>query len=170
MGIAQTQAVRIVTAVSLVLSLTACHRIQAPASIVHMADPATAGQLIQGFYAVEGTGENSWRWVAPEVALALGPPRVAKNGARLRIRLYFPETQIDKVGPIRLTAFVDGEALAPQTYAKAGNYEFVRDIPQCLLDSNVVPVRLSFYPYAPKSDTEGRILAAVMSMAALEPK
>ena len=135
-----------------------------------MADPATAAQLIGGFYSVEGTGENSWRWTGPEVTVALGPPRDARNGARLRVRLYFPETQIQKVGPIRLTAFVDGERLMPETYAKAGNYEFVRDVPQCLLDTNVVPVRLSFFPYAPKSDTEDRTLAAVISLAALEPK
>jgi len=135
-----------------------------------MSDPATQGQLIQGFYDLEGTGGNAWRWAAPDATLALAPPNGAPKAARFMLRLYFPETQIQKVGPITLTAFVDGEQLAPETYAKAGSYDFVRDVPRCLLDTNLLPVRLKFFPYAPKSDIEGRNLAAVISMAALEPK
>lgn len=163
---------RILTAGLLLLLLAGCHRVQAPSSVVRMADPATVSQLIQGFYEVEGSGgDNSWRWVAPDATLALAPPpNSARNGARLLVRLYFPETQIQQVGPITLTAFVDGEQLAPETYAKAGGYDFLRDVPACLLDTNVLPVKLSFFPYAPKSETDGRTLAAVVSMAALEPK
>jgi hypothetical protein len=137
-----------------------------------MGDSATASQLIQGFYGVEGPGgDNSWRWASPDAMLALAPPPdAARKGARLLVRLYFPETQIQEVGPITLTASVDGQDLPPETYAKPGGYDFVRDVPACFLDTNVLPVNLNFFPYQPTSKTDGRTLAAVVSMAALEPK
>jgi hypothetical protein len=140
-----------------------------PASVVRMGDPATASQLIDGFYNVEGSGDNAWRWTGPDASLALAPPAAARHGAHLRLQVYFPETQIRKLGPITLTVFVGGEPLASETYAKSGSYDFVRDVPACFLDTNVLPVSLSFFPYAPRSDTDGRALAAVVSMAALEP-
>lgn len=162
---------RILTVALLLLPLVGCHRVQAPASVVRMADPAGASQLIDGFYDMEGRGaDNAFRWVGPDAMLALAPPPAARNGARLLVRLYFPETQIQKLGPITLTAFVDGEPLPSETYSKAGGYDFVRDVPECFLDTNVLPVGLSFFPYSPKSDTEGRALGAVVVMAALEPK
>ena len=69
-----------------------------------------------------------------------------------------------------LTAFVDGEPLAPETYDKGGSYDFVRDVPASFLDTNVLPIRFSFDPYSPHSETERRDLGAVVLMAALEPK
>ncbi len=41
---------------ALLLLLVGCHRVKAPASVVRMGDPATANQLISGFYGVEGGG------------------------------------------------------------------------------------------------------------------
>jgi hypothetical protein len=153
----------------LTLLLAGCHRIATPATVVRMGDAATAIQLISGFYGVEGEGDK-WRWSGPDFSLALAPPRDAPHGARLLLRLYFPETQIQKLGPMTLTAFLDGQPLAPETYAKSGNYDFVRDVPACLLDTNVLPIAFSLDPYSPKTEGEGRDLGAVVLMAALEPK
>ncbi len=156
---------------ALAFLLVGCHRLKAPASVVRMGDPAAANQLISGFYDVEGRGGgDAWRWTGPDFSLALAPPPSAQHGARLVLRLYFPETQIQKLGPMTLTAFVDGEPLAPQTYAKSGSYDFVRDVPACFLDTNVLPIAFSFDPYSPKSETDGRDLGAVVLMAALEAK
>jgi hypothetical protein len=137
-----------------------------------MDDPSTANQLISGFYDVEGgAGDNAWRWTGPDFSVALRPPSgAAQRGARLQLRLYFPEAQIQKLGPMTLAAFIDGEPLAPETYIQGGSYEYVRDIPACFLDTNVLPIRFSFDPYLPHSATDGRDLAAVVSMAALEAK
>jgi len=136
-----------------------------------MDDAADAGQLISGFYSVEGGGgENAWRWTGPKFSLALAPPADVKRGARLRLKVYFPETQIQKLGPTTLTASVDGEAFASQTYVQGGSYDFVRDVPACLLDTNVLPISFSVRPYVPKSEQDGRDLGAVVLMAALEPK
>ncbi len=153
------------------LLLAGCHRVKAPSSVVHMGDAATANQLLGGLYRVEGgAGDTAWRWTGPDFSLALAPPPAAPHGARLLLRLYFPETQIQKLGPMTLTAFIDGEPLAPETYAQSGSYDFVRDVPACFLNTNVLPVTFSFDPYAPKSESDGRDLGAVVLMAALEAK
>ena len=156
---------------ALLFLLAGCHRIRQPASVVYTGDAATASQLIGGFYAVEGQEEDhAWRWTGPDFGVALAPPPGAQHGARLLLRLYFPETQIKKLGPMTLTAYIDGQPLAPETYDTAGSYDFVRDVPACFLKTNLLPVNFSFDPYSPHSETEGRDLGAVVSMAALEPK
>jgi hypothetical protein len=161
---------RILTAVIVMLSMAGCHRVHAPASVVRSADPNTANQLIGGFYPVEGEGDNRWRWVGPDATLVLAPPIPASKGARFRLRLYFPETQIHEIGPITLAAIVGGQALQPETFSKGGSYEFVRDVPACSLNTNLLPIRICFDKFTPKSETDGRDLAAVVLMAALEAK
>jgi hypothetical protein len=156
---------------ALLLLLAGCHRVKAPASVVRMGDPAAASQLIRGFYAVENSGgANAWRWTGPDFSVALAPPAPSPHGARLLLRLYFPETQIEKLGPMTLTAFLDGVPLASETYEKGGNYDFVRDIPACFLDTNVLPIAFSVDPYSPKTEADGRDLGAVVLTAALEAK
>ncbi len=44
------------------------------ASVIHMADPRIAPQLLTGFYTVES---NAWRWTMGKFAVALRPPRNA---------------------------------------------------------------------------------------------
>jgi hypothetical protein len=154
---------------AVLLLLVGCHHVKTPVSVVHMGDPATANQLISGFYAIEGEGDK-WRWAGSDFLVALAPPPDVRQGARLLLQLYFPETQMQKLGPITLTASIDGKPLPPETYDKAGSYDFVRDIPACLLDTNLLPVKFSFDRYSPHSDTEGRDLGAVVLMAALQPK
>jgi hypothetical protein len=154
-----------------VFLLLGCHRVKAPASVVRTADLATANQLLSGFYGVEGSGVGGqWRWAGPDFSLALAPPPDAQQGARLLLRIYFPETQINELGPMTLTAYIDGQPLAPETYDKAGTYDFVRDVPACFLQTNVLPIQFSFDPYAPHSETDGRDLGGVVLMAALEHK
>ena len=156
---------------ALLVLLAGCHRLKEPASVVRMGDPATANQLIGGFYNVEGgAGNDAWRWTAPEFAVALAPPAAAPHGTRLLLRLYFPETQIQKLGPMTLTAFLDGQPLEPETYDQGGIHDFVREIPACFLETNVLPITFSFDPYSPRSATEGRDLGAVVLLAALEAK
>jgi len=160
---------RIWTSGLFLLFMAGCHRYRAPASFVRMGDPATDAQLVSGFYDLEGDSGNRWRWTGPDFVIALAPPPDPR-GARLRLRLYFPETQIENLGPITLTAFVDSKPLAPQTFGKAGTYDFVRDVPACALETNVLPLHFELDRYSPKTAAEGRDLGVVVLMAALEPK
>jgi hypothetical protein len=136
-----------------------------------MGDPSTASQLISGFYGLEGrAGGDAWRWTGPDFSVALAPPASAQRGTRLLLRLYFPETQIQKLGPMTLTAFVDGQPLAPETFENSGSYDFVRDVPACFLDTNLLPISFSFDAYSPRSRADGRDLGVVVLMAALQAK
>ncbi len=142
----------------------------APSSVIRTGDPAAAGQLLSGFYGIEGQRANAWRWTGSDFSLALAPPPGSERGARLRVQLYFPETQIRKLGPITLTAFVDDQPLKPETFSAGGGQDFVRDIPACFLNTSVLPIRFSFDPYAPKTDADGRDLGAVVTEAELQPE
>ncbi len=162
---------RAIPAAILLFLLAGCHRTKVPASVVYMGDPDTADQLGSGFYGVEGGGgPSAWRWTSSDFSVSLAPPPAARHGARLLLKLYFPETQIQKLGPMTLTAYIDGEPLASETYAMGGSYDFIRDVPECFLQTNILPLTFSFDPYSPKTETDGRDLGAVVSMAALEPK
>src|SRR5262245_31837039 len=60
-----------VAAVVLSLALTGCiGRRRGPASVIDMSDTSTAGQLIAGFYGVEG---KKWRWTAGQFSVVLQP-------------------------------------------------------------------------------------------------
>jgi hypothetical protein len=157
---------------ALVIPAAACHRSKTFSSVIYTADRTTADQLTGGFYGVEGDQAkgNRWRWTGPDFSLALATPLGARRGARLLLRLYFPETQIQELGPMTLSVFVDGEALTPQTFEKGGSYDFVRDVPACFLDTNILPFTFSFNTYSSPSQTDGRELAAVVLMAALQSK
>lgn len=161
---------RALPAAILLFPLAACHRVHAPSSAIRMGDPAAAGQLVSGFYGIEGQGANAWRWTQPDFTVALAPPPGSARGARLRVQLYFPETQVRKLGPITLTAFVDDQPLQPETFSAGGSQDFVRDVPACFLNTSVLPIRFSFDRYAPKSDAVGRDLGAVVTAAELEPE
>jgi hypothetical protein len=153
--------------VTILLLLAGCHRTKAFSSVIQMADRTKADQLTGGFYDVEA---NAWRWAGPEFSLALVPPPSARRGARLVLRLYFPETEIQELGPMTIRARVDGEELAPETFANGGSYDFVRDIPACALNTNVLPFSFSFDKSSGSLQADGRQLAAVVSMASLEAK
>ena len=69
-----------------------------------------------------------------------------------------------------LTASIGGKGLEPEVYSRGGNYEFVREVPACFLETNLLPISFSFDRFSPRSGIDGRDLGVVVTMAALEPK
>jgi hypothetical protein len=129
--------------------------------------PFAPGQLTSGFYAPESEG---WRWVARSFAVALNPPPSKSNqGARLTVRLFLPETEIQTIGPLTLSASVDGWSLGSETYARGGSAEFTRDLPFEVVDTNVLPIQFCF-DKAISPAVDGRELAAVVSEITLLPR
>jgi len=128
--------------VSLVIASPACKRHKrvmvrtveeapAMASVVATADPNVASQLVSGFYGVE---QNAWRWTAGRFSVILRPPRTASNkGATLELKFAIPDVAIKKMRGVSLSAYVNGTALAPETYTQAGQFTYTRDIPANLL-------------------------------------
>jgi len=98
----------------------------------------------------------------PDFSAALVPPRrAASNGARYAAMVFSPETQSKKLGPMTLRLLSDGEPLAPETYAKSGSYDFVRDVPACFLRYERCCQSLLASIVLAQSETDGADLGAV---------
>ncbi len=132
-----------------------------------MGDRKRENQLISGFYPPEGSG---WRWTTRKFTLALGPPRnAAQHGAKLVLQLYIPAGQIEKLGPLTLSAEAAGHALEPETFSKPGSYTYARELPPSIVDTNLVPLNFTLDKFTPPSAADGRELGVVVNSAALQP-
>jgi hypothetical protein len=133
-----------------------------------VSDPAASAQLVRGFYGLEG---NTWRWTAKQFEVALKPPAgAADNGAKLSFHLNAPVAVVDKFGPVTLNAAINGLALAPETYSKAGNYVYSRDVPAAALKGDAVVVQFSSDKGLAPSADDQRELALISVSIGLEPR
>jgi hypothetical protein len=138
------------------------------ASVVQMADPNAAVQLLRGFHAVEG---NSWRWTMGKFAVALKTPaNGAVNGATLKARFSVPETVLNKLGPVTLSATANGTALPAERYQRAGDHTFSRDVPPSALAAEMVTVEFVLDKSLPAGTVDQRELGVVMSSIGLEAR
>jgi len=138
------------------------------ASIVHVADPQAASQLLSGFYGVE---QNSWRWTAGKFSVVLHPPRTgASKGATLQLKFTVPEVLITKLQAISLSAAVNGMPLSPESYTQPGQFTFSRDVPANLLGSDSVKVDFSLDKTLPPTATDQRELGVVVTTVGFEAK
>ncbi len=138
------------------------------ASIVHMADPRTASQLVRGFHAVE---QDAWRWTAGQFDVVLRPPAGAgAKGAILHFRFSIPEPVIAKLGAITLSASVGGVELEPAIYRKAGDYIYTREVPAGVLAGDTVTVEFALDKSLPPGDLDRRELGVVASSVGFEAK
>jgi hypothetical protein len=138
------------------------------ATIVHMADPRTAGQLVSGFYDVE---QNAWRWTAGHFSVALPPPRnAALKGATLELKFTVPDVSIAKLKTISLSASINGAPLGAETYAQAGQFTYSRDIPASALHGDSVKVDFALDKSMPPSAEDQRELGIVATSVALSAR
>jgi hypothetical protein len=138
------------------------------ASSVRFSDPSTAGQLTSGFYGLEA---KAWRWSARQFAVTLRPPaRSAQQGAVLIVHGTLPASSLAKLGPMTLTASLNGTALAPETYSTAGEFIYRREVPANLLAADSVRIDFSLDKSIPPGDEDKRELGLVVSSVGLVPK
>jgi len=138
------------------------------ASTVRMGDPSAANQLASGFYGMEA---NAWRWTSRQFAVTLRPPvHAAQQGAVLELHLTVPRPSIDKLKSLSLAASIGGAALAPETYTKAGDYTYRREVPANLLADDAVRIDFQLDKALPPGDVDKRELGVVVSSAALVSK
>jgi hypothetical protein len=165
-GCKRYAAIMAMIAVSLTISCR--HKEKGMASMVNMADPSTASQLVSGFYAVEN---GAWRWTSKKFSIVLKtPPGSAASGAMLRFRLFVSDDQINRLGPITLSADVDGHQLDPQTYSKPGDYAYSRPIPADALKAASVKVNFSLDKAREPDNVDVRQLGVVASLIGLQPR
>lgn len=154
-------------AVLSLVSALGCHKKVAPlVSDLHFSDKNSERQLISGFYALEGDG---WRWTKHRFAAVLAvPPGSQIAGATLELRLYIPDSQIDDLGPMTLTADVKDTSLAPETFAKPGSYTYTRTLSPELLNEPVLPIVFNLDKALEPRNSDIRELGAVISEISLK--
>ena len=138
------------------------------ATVVHVADPHAAPQLLSGFYGVE---QNSWRWTAGKFSVVLRPPRTAAaKGATLQLKFTVPDVVITKLKAMSLSATVNGTALNPESYTQPGEFTYTRDVPANLLVGESAKVDFSLDKTMAPTATDQRELGIVVSTVGLDPK
>jgi|SRR5271166_1178741 len=137
-------------------------------SVVNVVEPRTAGQLIRGFYPVES---ESWRWTMKQFMVTLAtPPDAARRGASLELKFAIPEVIFNRLGPMAVSAAINGVALPPESYSKAGDYTYTRDVPASALSGDAVAVQFAVDKGLPPSEQDHRELAIVVTSVGLFPK
>ncbi len=135
-------------------------------SVVKMNDPAASPQLVRGFYGLEG---GVWRWTMKRFEVALKPPPgAAQNGARLTFKFTLPEAISSRLGPVTVSATINGLVLPPETYVKSGDYVYTRDVPANALKDDAVIAAFSSDKAIPPSADDTRELALIAVSVGLE--
>ena len=134
-------------------------------SYLTMADPASSHQLLAGFYSLEA---NSWRWTARDFTVLLKTPPSSSAGARMELHFYLSPVQIGKLGPITISATVNGVALKPETFATSGLYVYSSSVPTEALRHSSVFAKFSFDKFLRPWQADGRELGAVITAVGLQ--
>lgn len=139
-----------------------------PLSVVAMNDSKHEMQLLGGFYGVEA---NAWRWTEGKFSVMLKVPAgAAEKGATLKLELSVPESNIQKLKAVTLTASVGGTALPAETYKKDGAYEYKRDVPAAALTGPTVRVDFALDKTFSPGGADLRELGVIARQIELDPK
>jgi hypothetical protein len=137
-------------------------------SVVNVADPADSAQLVRGFSNVEA---DAWRWSTSKFALVLRPPAgAAQNGAKLELNFTLHETVVNKLGPVTVSATVNGTPIASQTFSKPGDFLYSQEVPASALGADVVTVEFSTDKALEPSGQDKRELALIVKTIGLVAK
>lgn len=141
---------------------------QPAASVVSAANPRTAGQFLSGFHQVE---ENSYRWTERKFSVILQPPAgAAQKGAALELKFHVSEPVIARRKAVTLSASAEGTPLAPQTYDRAGDYVYSRDVPASAVSGGTMKIDFSLDRFLAAGEVESRELGVAVMSAGLRPK
>ncbi len=118
---------------------------------------------LEGFHQIE----NGWRWTKRNFAITFDLQQAADLPQSLTLQLYLPDSIIQKLGAMTLTARVGNHQLAPETYARPGQYVFQRDLQPGWLKPG--PNRFEFaldksLPPTPADDRELGVVVLSASM------
>ncbi len=142
-------------------------RFDGPAIMLNVSDPRADKQLTQGFFPLEGTG----RWTGRTFSATLKPPpTAARKGAVLMLRFGIPESSIEALHSVQVSAVVNGVALTPQEYTKAGEFEYIRDVPAAAFRNGNAAVDFSLDKALPAGGNEHRELGVIVNTVGFESK
>jgi Dolichyl-phosphate-mannose-protein mannosyltransferase len=122
---------------------------------------ARAAKQLDGFYDIE----NGWRWSKGQFSITLGSGPAHE---KLVVQLYIPDSIIQKLGAITLTAKIGDHPLAPETYRKPGQYTFARDLESSWIHGGANRIDFSLDKSLAPTPADNRELGIVVLSAALE--
>ena len=134
------------------------------ASVIQVADPQVASQLLKGFHGVE---QGSWRWTEKEFSVSLKPPAPGKP-ATLQLKLSLPEVLLKRLQSVTLKAVVNGVALPSETYTQPGAHVYAQSVPANALTGESVRVDFTLDKALGPDESDRRQLGVVVSSVALE--
>lgn len=138
---------------------------QPPLSVLRLGESRADTQLLSGFHQLE---QGAWRWTMRNFAVALQPPPdAARRGARLALRFTLPDSLISRLKTVTLSASVAKTALPPETYTKAGDYTYARDVPPAALSKPPVKVVFALDHFLKAGEVDPRELGLVVSSVGL---
>jgi len=138
------------------------------ASMVHVADPRTAPQLVRGFHTIE---QNAWRWTMAKFTVLLRTPATAPTkGATLLVKFSIPDIIITRLKKVTLTPNVGKAELPPESYDKPGDYVLAREVPASAFTGDTVTADFVLDKSLPPGDPDQRELGIVVSAIGLEAK
>ena len=138
------------------------------ASVINVADPADSAQIVRGFSNVEA---DAWRWSASKFSVVLRPPPGAsQNGAKLELHFTLNDVVVGKLGPVTVSAIVNGTPIASETFSQPGDSVYSHEVPATALGSDVVTVEFSTDKALEPTDKDKRELALIVKTIGLVPK
>lgn len=138
------------------------------ASIVRANDPSVEEQLLSGFGAVE---DNSWRWVGPHFAVALGVPSgVSARGAFVVLDFTLPDVSVKTLKSITISGLFGDLPLSPETYDTPGAHMYQREIPPTALKTDDVEVQFNVDKFIGPTQADSRQLSLIITSIQLQPQ
>ncbi len=135
-------------------------------STLYLADPRGTPQLLKGFHTLE---QGSWRWTEKVFAVALKPPPVVP-GLEVNVELTFSiaEASISRLGPLTLSATLNGSPVGSETYGQAGDYTFTKPVPADVLASETIEAAFELDKVLAPSGSDLRELGVIAVSVALK--
>ena len=137
-----------------------------PLSVVHVADPRVADQLVDGFHQLEGRG---WRWTEQRFAVRLEPPPpVPFHSPTLEFVFTVSESTIVALGKVTVSVSLEGVKLGSKTVSEPReNIVFTSNVPSRLIETKPLLAEFSLDKAVPPSEQDRRELGIIAISVAL---
>jgi hypothetical protein len=104
------------------------------------------------------------------IVILMPPPGAAQSGARLELMLNIPDVVVKELGSMTLSALAREIPLAPETYTRAGEYTYARDVPASALNGDSISIEFATDRAISAGKIDQRELALVVTSIALITK
>jgi hypothetical protein len=131
--------------------------------VIDFSLPGHSDRLGDGWYDVEGSFGNKYRWMGGRASARLG--RVRPGPQKLRVRGFAHERSFDQGRPVRIELFANQDRVAAQTLDRPGLFVIEAALPE----SPEYAIEIGVSPTFRLPD-EDRTFGAIVSMIRLVPQ